>query len=662
MKNILRFGVAVALTFVLALVAGCNRDEPVIPSTALQVVYPDPEPGDIKGFFVLNEGNMGTNKASLDYFDYTEGKYHRNIFPERNPTVVHELGDVGNDLQIYDGRLWAVINCSDFVRVMDVRTARQVGTFSVPNCRYIVFDGAHAYVSSYAGPVQTGADARIGKVVKVDIATLSVVGECNVGYQPEEMVVAGDMLYVANSGGYRAPDYDRTVSVIDLATFTEMRKIDVAINLHSLELDRYGQIWVSSGGDHKDVPPRTYVIDSATDEVTLVPDLPGGRMARHDDMLYVHSYSDATQTSSYAVVDTRTRQVVARSFITDGTGGEIKVPYGLAVNPANGDVVVTDARDYVTPGTLHCYGSDGVRRWSTTAGDIPAHIAFTTTALLPLGLEPEPEPDGPTAYITRVIDFMPAAGQFTNKYPAWAEGDTQQTMNDKVLAAIGGNRRSLISLGGWGGYVVVGFDHTIENVSGLCDFRVLGNAFRAQTGGSSEPGVIMVSRDVNGNGIADDEWYEIAGSAHADPATRRDYEITYFRPDTAEEGVCWEDNIGGTGVIPRNEFHTQPYFPQWATGERLTFRGTRLPQNATGGVMYGFDFGYADNVPNADPASAIDIDLAVDAAGQPAGLSGVDFIKVYTGVNQHNGPTGECSTEITGIEDLHLLGIEIDTL
>ena len=49
------------------------------------------------GMYVLNEGNMGSNKATLDYFDETTGVYHKNIYAERNPNVVKELGDVGND-------------------------------------------------------------------------------------------------------------------------------------------------------------------------------------------------------------------------------------------------------------------------------------------------------------------------------------------------------------------------------------------------------------------------------------------------------------------------------------------------------------------------------------------------------------------------------------
>ena len=102
--------------------------------------------GDIKGFFLLNEGNMGSNKSTLDYFDYQTGIYTKNIYAERNPGVVKELGDVGNDIQIYGNKLYAVVNCSHFVEVMDVRTARHITQISIPNCRYIVFKGRYAYV------------------------------------------------------------------------------------------------------------------------------------------------------------------------------------------------------------------------------------------------------------------------------------------------------------------------------------------------------------------------------------------------------------------------------------------------------------------------------------------------------------------------------------
>lgn len=296
----------------------------------------------------------------------------------------------------------------------------------------------------------------------------------------------------------------------------------------------------------------------------------------------------------------------------------------------------------------------------------------------------EPAPEGATAYITKVLDFVPAVGQFTNALPAYDEGDTQEVMNEKVLAAIGNNKKGMISLGGFGGYVVVGFDHTITNVTGKRDFRVLGNAFYsaanpdsdAPEGGSCEPGVIMVAYDKNQNGMPDeDEWYEIAGSDYYHANTCRGYEITYYRPDenkqpvpsgnmsiTDAEYIRWTDNLGESGFLPKLSFHRQSYFPQWISDETLTFKGTRLPDNGINEsdnpdqpyyVLHPFDWGYADNHPNTSDRSCIRIDWAVDTDGNPVELPGVDFIKVYTGVNQVNGWVGECSTEIIGITDLH---------
>ena len=226
-------------------------------------------------------------------------------------------------------------------------------------------------------------------MAKVDTLTMQVVDTCTVGYQPEEMVIVGKKLYVANSGGYRVPNYDRTVSVIDLDTFKEVRKIDVAINLHRQELDRYGRIWVSSRGDYYDVPSRTYVIDSRTDEVTDTFNLlPNSEMTVCGDSLYVYStewsYPTQSNTISYAIVNVRTKKVVTRNFITDGTEQRIAVPYGIAVNPATREIFVTDAGNYVTPGKLYCFNPDGTKKWEVVTGDIPAHIAFTYNGLAPL--------------------------------------------------------------------------------------------------------------------------------------------------------------------------------------------------------------------------------------------------------------------------------------
>lgn len=132
---------AVVITMVVLLFS-CRKEEQIVPSTSTTVT--GGESGEICGFFLLNEGNMGSNKSTLDYFDYQTGIYTKNIYAERNPGVVKELGDVGNDIQIYGNKLYAVVNCSHFVEVMDVRTARHITQISIPNCRYLVFKGRYA--------------------------------------------------------------------------------------------------------------------------------------------------------------------------------------------------------------------------------------------------------------------------------------------------------------------------------------------------------------------------------------------------------------------------------------------------------------------------------------------------------------------------------------
>lgn len=376
-----------SMLLLLCLLAGCRGDIPFLHSEE-ELLQPV-QHRHIRGFFLLNEGNMGSNKASLDFFDVGTGKYQRNIYPTRNPGIVKELGDVGNDIAIYGSKLYAVINCSHYVEVMDVHTGRHVGSIDVLNCRYIVFHDGKAYISSYAGPVQIDPNARPGKVVEVDTTSLKITREVVVGYQPEEMVITGGKLYVANSGGYRYPNYDTTVSVVDLRTFAVDHTIDVAINLHRMALDRYGRIYVSSRGDYYDVKADVYVVDTQTDRVTRRLDIPASEMCLVGDSLYMTavewSYVTQSNTVSYTLYDVGRQEVVTRNFITDGTDRQIKIPYGVAVDPETRDVYVCDAKDYVTPGTLYCFSSAGKLRWKVTTGDIPAHFAFTTVPLEDVG-------------------------------------------------------------------------------------------------------------------------------------------------------------------------------------------------------------------------------------------------------------------------------------
>lgn len=363
----------------LLFLASCRKDEQIFLSDTEQVSLPLIGT-QVKGFYLLNEGNMGMNRATLDYFDYSTGHYTRDIYSERNPEIVKELGDVGNDIKIYGSKAYAVINCSNYIEVFDVKTARHIKAINVPNCRYMAFHNGKAYISSYSGPVQISPNAEVGFVAEIDTATLELTRKVAVGYQPEEMVIYNNKLYVANSGGYRVPNYDRTVSVIDLDNFKEIKKIDVAINLHRMQIDRRGDIYVSSRGDYYSTEPNLYVVDSKTDQVKQALNIPVSEMCMSGDSLYYYSVAWSYVTKSnmvtYGILNTKTKKVITDKVITDGTDKQIMIPYGIAVNPETKEVFITDAQNYVVTGYIYCFTKEGKLKWKTTGGNIPGHFAF----------------------------------------------------------------------------------------------------------------------------------------------------------------------------------------------------------------------------------------------------------------------------------------------
>jgi DNA-binding beta-propeller fold protein YncE len=233
------------------------------------------------------------------------------------------------------------------------------------------------------GPVQISSNAQIGRVYKVDTATFAKVDSVVVGYQPEEMAIKNGCLYVANSGGYRVPNYDRTVSVIDLKSFKETKKIDVAINLHRCRMDKYGQLWVTSRGDYWSIAPKLYYLhDNGNGEMvkgdsinTAVSDM----CIVGDSLFYfgtAWNNNTGTNEISYGIINVRTHQIVSNSLSSSEQMKKITLPYGIIVNPLNKDFYIMDAKDYVSSGELLHFKADGTFDWRVWTGDIPAHAVF----------------------------------------------------------------------------------------------------------------------------------------------------------------------------------------------------------------------------------------------------------------------------------------------
>jgi len=362
--------------FALTILLTSCQKEPVIPQGE-DIPFPPVSATSTHGFYVLNEGIMGTNKASLDYCDYAAGNYRRNIYNEANPNATLGLGDVGNDLQVYGSKLYTILTNSNKIEITELKTNKRVKAITLKDARFITFHNGKAYVSAY-GNIENPQDAN-GCVVEIDTTSLNITRSVSVGRQPEELCVVNNRLYVANSGGYSAPNYENTVSVIDISSFN-VENIEVAINLKRLRKDEYGDIYVSSNGNYIDIAPSLTVINTETNAIKTTFDIAVENLWIDGDIAYIigTSYNQTTQqtTVSYNRINVNTETLLSGNFITDGTTAQIKLPTCVAVCPETKNIYICDAIDYTVPGTLYCFDSEGRKRWSVTAGDIPAHIAF----------------------------------------------------------------------------------------------------------------------------------------------------------------------------------------------------------------------------------------------------------------------------------------------
>lgn len=240
------------------------------------------------------------------------------------------------------------------------------------------------------------------------------------------------------------------------------------------------------------------------------------------------------------------------------------------------------------------------------------------------------------------FDYIPAPGQFIN----YQVGTTKERALQDLQKALDGGSASYI--GAYGGYWMVGFDHSVENVEGKADLYIGGNAFQ----GWSEPGIVWVMQDENGNGLPDDTWYELAGSETGKDDTKQRYAMTYYKPITTGMDVLWTDNLGQTNSVDNNGYHSQAYYyPMFINEEYYTVIGTSLTAVifTEGGILKVKDYpwGYVDNY-NTDPTRPISefwIEDAIQVDGSPAKLTHIDFVKVHTGMVGKASFLGEISTE-----------------
>ena len=375
---------------------------------------------DVSGFpesarklFVLNEGQMGSNNATLDFLRFSDGNYVTGAFKKMNPSVGPGLGDVGNDIAVLGDELWMVVNNSGLVEVVSAKDETEIAAIAVPTPRNLAFDDQYAYVTSWAGAYAAGSydengnyvitDSKNpkGQVYRIDLKTKKVAGNVEVGYQPEGVACYDGKLYVANSGGLSSQlppsySYDNTLSIIDTESFKVTDTQAIEVNLKNVWADGKGTIFVTTMGNYWDVHTGLYAFPASDPSRFRKV---GEDSAFKDELMHVSCsfllgdtvYCIGTE-NEFAWNVPHTYQVWSVT-VSDAASGEGKLtfypvelsgtPYGMAVVDTDHDaglhyLLVGDAGDYFNPGTVTCYQldyNDHASVWTVPAGVCPGHFA-----------------------------------------------------------------------------------------------------------------------------------------------------------------------------------------------------------------------------------------------------------------------------------------------
>ena len=682
-----------------------------------------------EGTFVLIEGNMTSENGTIVYFDQ-HMRYHEKVYEEIND---NEIGNVLQDMYLANGKIYFItqngktssmgttFNGDGRFVVCDAHTMKRLvardmqfyanvdtstgatqsskSTLCWPQ-HIVVVSPEKAYIQYSTADNESHSGIRIVDLQTNIIRTSDIPGTfgafTKTGATKARMVFSRGKVFAGRGNSVIVLD-PATDAVIKTVTYENRQVKDLAKGYDGKIYAIFtGEFTGNSGmtGAASFTKPAMIVALDANGEVVSETNLPEQIELRtenedgSDEMTIEVEVVDALAVSVTAVPIgrkydglTRTvsldRTITLRPFIWNGTnpkfswtidGQEVGTELSYTYTPTETGIkkivfTVTDTTDEPEMTLSKCI---------TRTNETRATLEFTVECHSEEESHRRPASGASSATWDRVYEYTPAPGQFINELVSGGFTGTETSPEAAVAYAEERMKKNTwVSLGGWGGYIVVGFDHSIDNSSsgykGGYNFSITGNAFK----GSSEPGIVYVMQDTNGNTLPDDEWYELKGSEYGKEETVQDYAVTYYRPTYSGADVQWKDNQGVKGKIDYlKQYHDQPsYYPAWIGTDSYTLYGPCLKSrtydqsgNGSYWVNGEYDWGYADNFGNDrlsedDNAAAgamkvyFKISNAVDKNGQPANLKYIDFIRVQTGVNAKAGWLGENSTEVFGFTD-----------
>lgn len=313
---------------------------------------------------VLNEGNMGSNNASLSAIDIDNALIDNGWFQNANN---RKLGDQAQDILAYGSKVYVTVTESNTLEVIDpvtgIATQKSIGTLKPRN---IAAHDGKLYITCYNPPC----------VVCIDTATLTIQATCLLrSYCPEGIAIAQGKAFVA--GAYHKDNYnllDNRVYVIDLSTFDTLPSIVAGSNNNRMEKFDDNAILVSHGNGTAASPNGSFIVNTVTRAVTTVA-CGFTKMSAYNGKIYGFDAPYGGAPNFTVVNSDGTTEAFPFQPALEGLE-QSENPYGIQINPTNGDIYITTDGAYRVPGDIYCFRPDGTLRFKMEAGMFPTKVVF----------------------------------------------------------------------------------------------------------------------------------------------------------------------------------------------------------------------------------------------------------------------------------------------
>ena len=325
--------------------------------------------GEASRLLILNEGAY-PGASILDLLDFKNKIYSANVFAQANPGIAQGIGNTANDIVMAGGRVWALMNASNQVVVMDPKTLKVLKTLDVDSPRFMTADANYAYITSYGAAIYGSQQVINGWLYRINLNSYSTE-RVQVGPQPEGVVIHGGKIYVANSGGY----YDKKsnlISVVDAQSFTAGNGIELPVANLKMLFESENALWVTTYDTYGPAPDYSFIEAAGLYKVnydgssfTTIEGISPTYAQKAGDTIYAFTYGTLNKVLS--------KTGVVEALTLAGTAIEYAYIGGMCVNPSNGDIIVSDAK-YEGNSSVICVNSNLAKKWVLEAGVGAGHL------------------------------------------------------------------------------------------------------------------------------------------------------------------------------------------------------------------------------------------------------------------------------------------------